>query len=613
MVASFTERIKIVIDVVGDKATTQVKSFRQAVAEADGVTGKFKAGIKSLGAAFTSMSSSPSAMASAALAANAAVGKLVQKAMDLTLAVGDLSAKTGLTADEASRWYEVTNDLGISSDVLAGAIKKMSMAMDPDVFASYGIEIVKTDLGTTNMSATLLNVIDRLNQIKDPAERARVATKLLGKNWQELAELIEAGGTRIESRLKDVADAKIVDDAQIENARKLRDSLDDLSDAGENLSLIIGDTLLPKLTGMIESINSVLGKATDESSIFGQAFSYALDKITGKFGPFGTVLDVVTDVWDQIFGDPIDKSDPLYKWAEDTFAAFKNTSLAAKLGIKSVDDLFRALRDGKVTQQDAASAARTYNEEQSAAAAMYGEYTNSLIAYHEEVSGTAISEKDAAATKDALARSAQAAAVAIDLQRRANDELLGSLDDGLAELDLISFFDELPDKLAELKRQYGQGKIDARQYWLDTAREVEGAKLKLADYLINVRNLDADVVTTFIADITGAEGEIDRVLAKVAKYEQDKKISLERGGVGAGLATGGYASGITLVGERGPELVDLPGGSTVHNNVATRRLLGSINQPVAASSSMVNVNVMSADPQAVVAAIKKYQQRGGRL
>ena len=42
------------------------------------------------------------------------------------------------------------------------------------------------------------------------------------------------------------------------------------------------------------------------------------------------------------------------------------------------------------------------------------------------------------------------------------------------------------------------------------------------------------------------------------------------------------ASGLTLVGERGPELVDLPQGSKVHSNYQSRRML--------ASSSGITIN-----------------------
>ena len=39
-------------------------------------------------------------------------------------------------------------------------------------------------------------------------------------------------------------------------------------------------------------------------------------------------------------------------------------------------------------------------------------------------------------------------------------------------------------------------------------------------------------------------------------------------------ATGGFASGLTLVGERGPELVSLPRGSYVNSNSASQRMMG---------------------------------------
>lgn len=42
----------------------------------------------------------------------------------------------------------------------------------------------------------------------------------------------------------------------------------------------------------------------------------------------------------------------------------------------------------------------------------------------------------------------------------------------------------------------------------------------------------------------------------------------------SGRATGGFASGLTLVGERGPEIVSLPRGSYVHDNRESERMMG---------------------------------------
>ena len=48
-------------------------------------------------------------------------------------------------------------------------------------------------------------------------------------------------------------------------------------------------------------------------------------------------------------------------------------------------------------------------------------------------------------------------------------------------------------------------------------------------------------------------------------------------------ASGGMASGLTVVGERGPELVNLPGGSRVYSNSQSRNMAGGGNT--------INVNV----------------------
>ena len=51
--AGFTERVQVVIDVVTNKATQGLKDFKSAVGEAQGFTGKLKAGVSSLGQTFS--------------------------------------------------------------------------------------------------------------------------------------------------------------------------------------------------------------------------------------------------------------------------------------------------------------------------------------------------------------------------------------------------------------------------------------------------------------------------------------------------------------------------------------------------------------------------------
>lgn len=56
--------------------------------------------------------------------------------------------------------------------------------------------------------------------------------------------------------------------------------------------------------------------------------------------------------------------------------------------------------------------------------------------------------------------------------------------------------------------------------------------------------------------------------------QRKRRHGLRTGGVVGTAATGGVRNNMTLVGEDGPELVDLPGGSRVRSNPDTRRIMG---------------------------------------
>ena len=60
---SFNERISVVIDIATDKASAALGGFRKSVNEAEGFTGKLRAGVGSLGSTFTSFISSPAGAA----------------------------------------------------------------------------------------------------------------------------------------------------------------------------------------------------------------------------------------------------------------------------------------------------------------------------------------------------------------------------------------------------------------------------------------------------------------------------------------------------------------------------------------------------------------------
>ena len=231
--------------------------FKTDVADADGAMGKFKAGA---GAAFDYVKANAVQFG---LAAGAAIGTFAVKSVmafqDLAIGVGKFSDATGLAVEDASRWKEVAGDIGIETGALETAFGKMNKTIgaSPDLFKQVGVEVARTSSGAVDANKTFLNVIDRLKAIKDPAEKAKVATQLLGKGWQSMAELIGQGSTALTQSLKEVDSAKVIDDKQLNNARQFRASLDDLKDSAEELGLELGKTLIPALKAVIDFANGI--------------------------------------------------------------------------------------------------------------------------------------------------------------------------------------------------------------------------------------------------------------------------------------------------------------------------------------------------------------------
>ena len=87
-------------------------------------------------------------------------------------------------------------------------------------------------------------------------------------------------------------------------------------------------------------------------------------------------------------------------------------------------------------------------------------------------------------------------------------------------------------------------------------------------------NAALDGLITRLAYIAGRVQQI-KVLASAANVREDRGIAKATGGIVGAAATGGIRSNSVLVGEQGPEIVDLAPGSRVHSSPDTERILSS--------------------------------------
>ena len=282
-------------------------NFKASVKDAEGAMGKFKAGSNAAIDAIKDNAGTLAMAGGAAFATFAFEG--VEAFKTLAIEAGKFSAATGTTIEDASRWKEVSGDLGINIDAVEGAIGRMNKTIgsDPKIVRNLGDDVAYTKDGLLDVNTTFLNVIQRLKDIKDPAERAREGAKLLGKKWTEIAPLIEMGAGKVRTALENVADAKVISQEEFDKARRFRDAMDDLRDSVENVSLEIGQALIPLLSDVAE-FSHVLGDIhVGDKSVLGILTSnigpgYFLDQAKEGFSNLKDVIDPTSTAFDRTSG-----------------------------------------------------------------------------------------------------------------------------------------------------------------------------------------------------------------------------------------------------------------------------------------------------------------------
>ena len=226
--------------------------FKNAVSKAEGGMGKFKAGSK------VAMDQVKANAGNLAMVAGSAIAGFAIKAVgdfqDLAIAAGKFSDATGLTVEDASKFMEAAGDIGIPVEKLEIAIGKLNKTIgaDPDKVRDLGVDLVYLNDGSLDVNKTFLNTIQRIKDIKDPAEKAKVATQLLGRSWQDMAELIELGADDLKASLDSVDDSKIIDREEVDKAKNYRAAMDNLRDSFEKMAIQLGERLIPKVAELLE-------------------------------------------------------------------------------------------------------------------------------------------------------------------------------------------------------------------------------------------------------------------------------------------------------------------------------------------------------------------------
>lgn len=414
---SFTDKLKLIIDVDSNGATSGLSSLKTKMSEADGFFGKLKAGAGGLKDAFGGLG--PAAAGGLAAGGITAIGgaafDAVTKFEDLGVKVGDFKDKTGLSADESSRWVKVADDMGLSAESLEGVLGKMDKNLDPEKFKALGIAIAHAKDGTVDVNATFLNAIDRLHGMADATDRAKAGALLFGKGWQTVSELVSSGADDLRTKLDAVDKQQILSDSDIKDARDFRDTMAELHTAIQNVALAAGKALVPAFKAGAAELASLISQTQDYAEKLGPVIQLANRVVITKF-----VMEL-----------PVN---PMAAYKE----AVSHATDVINTNKMSLEQLNKTLKDNGISAKDSADILKAWHDANDAAAVSadgtsdtVDKMSMSMQAGTDDAAGldaalSAIAQSSINDTFAATAASAQQTADGIETARHAMQDLGGT-------------------------------------------------------------------------------------------------------------------------------------------------------------------------------------------
>jgi hypothetical protein len=623
-------KIKVIIDVVADKASTSLRSFKTDLANTEGALGKMKV---TGSAAFETIKGNA---ANFAMAAGAALvgfaAKAVGEFQKLALEAGKFADATGLAVEDASRWIEVAGDVGVGADQIQAAILKMNREIANGGLDQFANDVVRAKDGTVDASATFENLVTKIGAIKDPTDRAAAAQKAFGKGFASIAELMEMDAVQLRAALEGVSDAKIIDKGELDKAREFRDAMDNLRDKTEDLALTLGESLVPALTDVAE-IAATVGDA------LGTELPGGIKVIDAMVEPFAAKFRAAGENIQDLKGDLYELEGPAAIVAE----RLREDALAAEAAEVASEEFGEATEVAADASRSLAEAAKESSDRLREQAELLQEQADAQRAAADSVF----------ALRDAEDDLAEKIAGANDEMKEADGDLRkvrAVLDDvaqsasGLADATVRQWEEQAKANGVTLTAVQKQDIWNKKM--VESASTLDGPmRDAVLDHIANVNGIPAEKVSEIkalldegkVAEAEAALAEASRTRDTIIKAEAKTDEAEEalrllvrprnmtvnaqivsRGGAGYGPIAGARAAGgpvsagkTYLVGEEGPELM-VPGsnGTVVPSNKL--RAVGSGGGSTSNTYS-ITVNVApGGDPastgRALVEAIQDYER-----
>lgn len=304
----------------------EVKIIISAVDKASGTIRGMDASMKGFTAAL-------GAVAGVAMAAGAALQKVINDTVDYGKQVGDMSRALGTSAEESSKLIQIADDLRIEVGTLKMGFKKALMeGVNPSI---DGIK----------------DLAKQYQALKTPVEKAQFSMKYFGRAGLELNKILELTPEKIDEMAQSAEDAGLVMSQEgVDATTQYWQELDNLNDRLEGLKTRLGLELLPVLNEFLSWLNGAIDsgdllQAVVDRMTFKnlkeEAFA-AKDEIDNNFIP-------AVEGAAGAIGELGEEGDTAATKIKGVVTALKEVD-AAEMASRAMDGLNRAFEDGLISQ-----------------------------------------------------------------------------------------------------------------------------------------------------------------------------------------------------------------------------------------------------------------------
>lgn len=549
---------------------------------------------------------------------------MAKQAIDTVGGLGELASQLGITTDTLQAFQYAATQVGLSSAEMETSIGRLTRTIGDaaqgekeavDAFVALGVGVLDASGKVRSTEDVLRDAADALQRIPDPARRASLAVDLMGRAGQKMLPFLENGAAGIDDLTGRARELGLVFDEDIIA------SADEASDKLATLSKVMGVQfnaalveLAPLLTGTADALLDVV-RAT--------RFLYELMAVPPEMRSIENLNRQINRLysdlagWQEKVGDPwhnqgtvqqnIDaikdelseliKARSILEGAGSKFDAGTGTGSSNPPATGSTKKSPAEIQTENLTKKIADLQLQVDTFDLSAVDKKIAE---SLAGVDMSLSGAG-EQVTAITTLIRSLNDLETAAAASKAEVESIDALIAELTEndnarkaeGAAITESVRTpLESYTAALEKLRIQLDLGYI-SQDTFNRKVGELDEELAKATEGSTEFRDIAEDAMSTIWAGLSDAVVEADNlnealsgVLKTLAKMLANKAFgALADFGLNAIFGTaavGGPRSGLTLVGERGPELVNLPAGSYVNPAMSSAAMM----QPRIAAANM---------------------------